>query len=172
MEAAAHLCEDVGLFSLNFKVLADYLGVRSQSIYNHLQNINELKLELTYYYLRELENTLYKALIGKSGDEAIIEFAYVYRNHALKHPELYQTMTILPQLIDVKTLHKGTGMTSILNQILKSYQLTEDQLLDKNRSLRSQVHGFVSLELAGYFQSNREKNESFDAMIQDYLKAL
>lgn len=46
---AAMLANDIGLQNVSMKTLADYLGIKTPSLYNHIRNLDELKEELMLY---------------------------------------------------------------------------------------------------------------------------
>lgn len=69
--AALSLADEIGLNQVTFPKLAEKLGIKYPSLYNHFNNIVDLKIGMTVYLLNDLNSSLMKRLIGKSGDEAI-----------------------------------------------------------------------------------------------------
>ncbi len=63
---AAKLADEVGLDALSLAALADRLGIRPPSLYNHVESLEELKRGLAMLALRELADSLSKAAIGRS----------------------------------------------------------------------------------------------------------
>src|SRR5213080_1168673 len=75
VEAAARLVDEEGIEQLSLGRLAERLGVRTPSLYNHVAGLPGLKHDLAIYCTRELLDRLFRATIGKSRAEAIFAFA-------------------------------------------------------------------------------------------------
>jgi len=71
LESARNLAEELGVQQLTFQNLAVDLGIKYPSLYNHFKNIAEVKNALVDLLIQELNDALRRALVGKSGAEAI-----------------------------------------------------------------------------------------------------
>ena len=71
VEAAVKLIDEEGIEQLSLGRLAERLGVRTPSLYNHIAGLPGLKHDLALYCLRDVLNRLLRATIGKSRAEAI-----------------------------------------------------------------------------------------------------
>jgi hypothetical protein len=56
--------------------------------------------------------------------------------------------------------------------VLRGYGLDGDDLIDATRAVRSAVHGFVALEIAGGFGLPQDVDRSFDRLIEMLDKGL
>src|SRR5438128_11655467 len=86
VEAAAKLVDEEGLEQLSLGRLAERLGVRTPSLYNHVAGLPGLKRDLALYCLRDLLDRIQRATIGKSRGEAILALADAYRAYARQMP--------------------------------------------------------------------------------------
>src|SRR5581483_684298 len=82
IEAAVRLIDEEGLEQLSLGSLAERLGVRVPSLYNHVAGLPGLKRDLAIYCLRELFGLLTRAVIGKARGDAILALADAYRSYA------------------------------------------------------------------------------------------
>src|SRR6266480_6120743 len=89
VEAAARLVDEEGIEQLSLGRLAERLGIRVPSLYNHIAGLPGLKRDLALYCLRDVLNHLLHSTIGKSRAEAIFAFANAYRAYARKTPGRY-----------------------------------------------------------------------------------
>ena len=89
IQVAFLLADEIGLNQVTFPKLAEKLDIKYPSLYNHFTNMDNLKIEMTVYLLNELNFKLMQRLIGKSGEDAIREFAYVYRDFAFENKTAY-----------------------------------------------------------------------------------
>ncbi len=172
IQATFSLADDIGLNEVTFPKIADKLGIKYPSLYNHFSNINNLKIEMTIYFLKELNLKLMQRLIGKSGEDAIREYAYVYRDFAFKNKTAYGLFVNIPSTKDEEVLRLAKETNNIIHQILDFYIKDKTLLIHKSRALRSALHGFVSLYSFGYFHGEADLEDSFHFMIDDYISSL
>src|SRR5215470_17224122 len=86
---AAELADAGGLDQLTLAQVAEQLGVRLPSLYNHVDGLPGLRRELALLGLRELGERISQAAVGKSGDAAMMAIAQAYRAFVLEHPGRY-----------------------------------------------------------------------------------
>src|SRR5216684_2421265 len=89
VEAAAKLVDEEGIEQLSLGRLAERLGVRTPSLYNHVAGLPGLKHNLALYCLRDLLGHVTRATVGKSRAEAINALADAYRAYSKKTPGRY-----------------------------------------------------------------------------------
>src|SRR6266581_7737324 len=66
VEAAARLVDEEGIEQLTLGRLAERLGVRTPSLYNHVAGLPGLKHDLALYCLHDVYDRVTRAAIGKS----------------------------------------------------------------------------------------------------------
>ncbi|MEY8001966.1 TetR/AcrR family transcriptional regulator [Clostridium sp. Mt-5] len=172
IQVAFLLADEIGLNQVTFPKIAEKLDIKYPSLYNHFTNMDDLKTQMTVYLLNELNLKLMQRLIGKSGEDAIREFACVYRDFAFENKTAYGLLMNNPSTEDeeVKRLAKKTG--GIIHKVLDFYIKDKIYLIHKSRELRSLLHGFVSLHFLGYFQNKVNPEDSFELMIKDFILSL
>src|SRR5439155_21523935 len=82
VEGAVKLVDEEGIEQLTLGRLAERLGVRTPSLYNHVAGLPGLKHELMLYCLHDLVDRILHATVGKSRAEAIVALADAYRAYA------------------------------------------------------------------------------------------
>lgn len=172
IKVAFLLADEVGLNQVTFPKIAEKLDIKYPSLYNHFANMDDLKIEMTVYLLNELNMKLMQKLIGKSGEDAVREFAYVYRDFAFENKSAYGLIMNIPSTEDKKVFALAKGTTNIIHQVLDFYIKDEAYLIHKSRSLRSLLHGFISLKFLGYFQNAVNSEDSFQLMVEDFILSL
>lgn len=169
IQVAFLLADEIGLNQVTFPKIAEKLDIKYPSLYNHFTNMDNLKIEMTVYLLNELNLKLMQRLIGKSGEDAIREFAYVYRDFAFKNKTAYGLFINILSTEDEEVRRLVKETTGIIHQVLDFYIKDETHLIHKSRALRSFLHGFVSLSSLGYFQNEVDLEDSFQLMIGDFI---
>ena len=172
LQTAAQFADAEGLEAVTLGRLAAHFEIRTPSLYNHIAGLPGLQRELTLLSLHNLSERLKQATIGRAGDEALIALATAYRAFAREHPGLYPLTLRAPEPGDTAHQEAARELVEILLRILTAYDLRGDEALHAIRVLRSALHGFVSLELAGGFGLPLELDESFQRLLQVMLAGL
>lgn len=161
VDAAAALVEQKGLENITLHELAGALGVKTASLYNHLQGLPELNARLSERALERLMGSLESAMEGKTGTDALRALAACYRTFARDQPQLYKAMLGLPGFADNRLDELKNSYMQLFRRVLAPYGLTEQKQVHFSRLMRSVLHGFVSLEAAGFFRRSVEAEESY-----------
>ncbi|TDC75921.1 TetR/AcrR family transcriptional regulator [Streptomyces hainanensis] len=169
--AGAELADEVGFDQVTVSALARRFDVRVASLYSHLRNSQDLRTRIALLALAELADRAAEALAGRSGKDALIAFAHVYRDYAREHPGRYAAARLR---LDPETAAASAGVrhARMTRAILRGYDLPEPDETHAVRLLGSVFHGYVSLELAGGFDhSAPDPAESWSRAL-DALDAL
>lgn len=172
IQVAFSLADEIGLNQVTFTKIAEKLGIKYPSLYNHFDNMDNLKIEMTVYFLNELNLKLMQRLIGKSGEDAIKEFAYVYKDFAFQNKTAYGLFMSIPNTENPELFRLAKETTHIIRQLLEFYIKDEILIVHKSRTFRSLLHGFVSLYSFGYLHGEINLEESFQSMIDDFILSL
>jgi AcrR family transcriptional regulator len=172
VEAAAKLVDEEGIDQLSLGRLAERLGIRTPSLYNHVAGLPGLKHDLALYCLRDVLNHILRATIGKSRAEAIFAFADAYRAYARETPGRYALTLQAPDPGDRELQALAQQIIEIALAILAPYKLSEEEAIHAIRGLRSIVHGFISLEGEGGFAMPVDLDASFHWLINVFIAGL
>lgn len=167
MADAASSPEEVTLTAL-----ANSLGIQAPSLYNHIQNLDDLHHAMAVFGIKDLLNRIQLATVGRAGREAIFSMAVAYRQFAFDHPGVYPLTLRAPEPDDetLNTLAQELLKTILI--VLTSYGVEGDYAIHAVRGIRSLLHGFVSLEDAGGFRMPIDLDDSFHHLINTYLDGL
>ncbi len=172
IEEAVKLIDEGGLEQLSLGRLADRLGVKVPSLYNHVAGLTGLRRDLTVYCLRELLGYLTRAVMGRARAEAIFALADALRDYAREAPGRYTLTLQAPVPDDAQWQELGKQNVDIVRAVLAPYKLDEETTIHAIRSLRSISQGFISLELAGGFAIPIDLDASFHWLVRLYADGL
>ena len=172
VQAAVKLIDEEGLDQLTLGRLAERLGVRTPSLYNHIAGLPGLKHDLALYCLRDLLDRILRATVGISRAEAIFALADAYRAYAREAPGRYALTLQAPDPGDQEVQALAQQVVDVLRAVLAPYRLSEEEAIHAIRGLRSIVHGFLSLEVAGGFGMPVDLDASFHWLINLYIAGL
>ena len=153
IEVAVELVEVNGYSKLTLTDLAHKLEIKTASIYNHFNNIEEIQCAVGVFAVKALKAALRAAIDGKYRRDAIIALADTYRSFNREHAELYKAFIALHVVHDELTEQHIRNMVEEIFAAMSAYELTDEQRIHWERTLRSTMHGFAAYEDAGWFRS-------------------
>lgn len=172
LRASAELVEEKGFENLTLNQLAERLGVKTPSLYNHLSGFDELTTDLAKLAIRRLEETIRNAAVGKSMGDALKAMAIAYRQFAKDNPQMYKAVLKYPVFEDSEIQEAGQAVVRIFYQVLESYRFSEEDIIHITRGFRSALHGFISLEEAGFFKSAPDIEKSYALLVSGLISVL
>jgi AcrR family transcriptional regulator len=172
VRAAAKIADDHGWDALTLARVARKLHIRSPSLYNHVGGLEGLRRELKLLALRDLNTALSRATVGKSRDDAVRGLATAYRAFVKRHPGTYAATTVAAPKNDPAMEAAASNIVETILSVLSGYGLDRREGLHAIRALRSTVHGFAALEIAGGFGIPLDVDKSFDWLVSALLAGL
>lgn len=174
LNAAAELAEERGLENVSLLQVAERLGVKSPSLYNHVSGLQEISSGIAKLALGRLEDTLRSAAVGRSRGDALAAIAFAYRKYAKENPELYKAILRFHEYDDNGSVQEaGHAVVGILYQVMEPYGFGKEETINFVRGFRSALHGFISLEEAGFFQSaEADVDGSYEQLISHMITSL
>ncbi|MFJ8149893.1 TetR-like C-terminal domain-containing protein [Streptomyces sp. NPDC096048] len=170
--AAADLADETGFESVTVSALARHFGVKDASLYTHVRNLQDLRVRVALLAGGELIDEIAVAVAGRAGQEALAAFAGAYRAYALRHPGRYAATQIRVDQSLVADSPALRRTAEITYGMLRAYGLTEPDLTDAVRLLRSTFHGYCALEASGGFGAPRDVQASWDKAVDALHVAL
>ena len=176
VEAAAALADEERGEELSLARLAERLGVRKPSLYNHVAGLDGLKRELALLGLRELGRRLTRAAAGKAGEEGLFALAEAYRRFVKERPGLYGA-TVRSYRNEYAedpefAAAEREGFEPVLAVLASCGIRGEQETIHAARGLRSIAHGFATLEAAGGFGIPVDVDESFGRLVRAFAGGL
>ncbi|OMD38226.1 TetR family transcriptional regulator [Paenibacillus odorifer] len=169
---AAEIADAEGIEAVTLAALAAKLGVRSPSLYNHINGLQDLRTGLAIYGLELLFTCMSNAAEGLNGDAAVHAMGRAYVDFARSRPGLYETTLRAPEQENTELEAAGEHILQFIIQVMKSYQLGEEGELHAVRGLRSILHGFASLDQKGGFGMALDTNESLTRLISTFITGI
>lgn len=172
LEVSIALADAHGFEAVTLASVADQLDIRIPSLYNHVSGLPGLRYEMRLWGVRQLGECLRRAAVGKAGDEAIVSVANAYRAFAHAHPGIYPATLRAPKPDEPDLAAAAQEVLDVVLAVLQPYGFSPDDTLHVVRGLRSLLHGFVDLEIAGGFEMPLNRDESYHRLIQLFVQGL
>jgi AcrR family transcriptional regulator len=165
VEVAAAIADSEGLDAVTLARVAGELGVRSPSLYNHVNGRSDLLRAIAVLSVRELAAALREATVGRSGPDALAAAARAYRAYARAHPGRYAATLAAPTRGDEEHRAAATEAVDVMLAVLRGWDLEGDDAVHTVRAFRSAIHGFVAIEAADGFGMDVDVEVSFDRLL-------
>lgn len=173
INTAIELVEEHGKPVLSMRELAERLGVKTPSLYNHIDSMEQLLTEVCRYAVGQLNAALMGAMQNKSGDDAVRALAAQYRVFATERAGLYRVIMAIPAENNAEFNKIAAAIIDPFMCVLASYAISAEQRLHWQRVIRSMLHGFASQQQAGFLShSPVSTDESFELAVQCLLSGL
>ncbi|WP_298210941.1 TetR/AcrR family transcriptional regulator [Ferrimicrobium sp.] len=165
-EAGALLVDELGADQLSMGLLAERVGVKTPSLYKHVDNLADLTHRIAVLAATELGDCVRDVAQGRAGRDALIAVVRAMRTYVKGHPGRYRVMNaVTPSGPEDPLVVASNRLLSSLSAVLRGYRISSTEEIHALRMLRSMLHGFVTLEIEEGFRLDTDVNESFDWMI-------
>lgn len=170
VDAAVDLIEKTGYESFSMRELAERLRVKPASLYNHIESMEALRLEVGRCAVSALVQAEEAAVQEKERDEAVLALAGAYHRYAREHLNLYRLIMTLRMTERDPLLDDARAIVEPILRVLGQYTLELSSVIHLQRMLRSLIHGFIAQENSGYFShADPGVEESFWFAIRGFL---
>jgi AcrR family transcriptional regulator len=165
-EAGAMLVDEIGFAQLSMGLVAERLGVKTPSLYKHVTSQADLAHRIAILAATEFGDAIRDATQGRAGGDALAAAAHAMRTYVREHPGRYEAVnSARPEGPDDPFIRASDRALGSLSAVLRGYHLDPAQEIHALRMLRSMLHGFSTLEVAGGFQIDTDIDDSFIWMI-------
>jgi AcrR family transcriptional regulator len=172
VEEAARIADAEGLEAVTLARVAEALGVRPPSLYNHVDGHAGLMRQLALRSLAELTDALREAAVGRAGEDALAAAAHAYRGYVIRHPGCYATTVRAPEPGDEERARLAAQTVSVIVAVLGAWGLEGDAAVHEVRLIRAALHGFATIEASGGFGLPLDLDESFERLIGTLVAGL
>ncbi|MFF3102647.1 TetR/AcrR family transcriptional regulator [Viridibacillus arvi] len=172
LEKTTELVDENGVDNLSLGSLAEKLGVRPPSLYNHFEGLNGLKQKLAIHGVEKLHEYMLQAAVGKAGDDAVRAVSAAYIQFVRTHPGLYDASNRFADTNDMELQRAQESVVKLVVQVLQAYNLKDETAIHMVRGLRSILHGFTSIEHMGGFGMPLDIDESFLILINTFIEGI
>ena len=160
-ERAYDIARESGIDRLTVADVARSFAVSVPNIYKHSDGLDGLRRSISIAATGSLTATMTKAAVGKSGSDALLAVDTAYRAFALENPGVYRSTQVVAAAGDAEHEAVSEAAVGLFVSVLSGYRIPKTRMIDVVRTVRSTLHGFVSLEIAGGFGMPRDVGRSF-----------
>jgi AcrR family transcriptional regulator len=172
VDVAVAVLEEVGrVDGVALREVAARLGVRTQSLYAHVDGADGLRRALALRGLDALAERLTAAAIGKAGGDAIEAVVRAYVRFAQEHPGLFEASQ-RPPGEDADLAEAIGAVMRTLNLVFESYGLDAEAAVHWHRIVWASVYGFAVLRRDGLFTLPGDVDETLTHLIRAFVRQI
>lgn len=167
VQAAASIADAEGLAAVTLASVAQRLGIRSPSLYAHVEGLTGLRRRLALEAAAVLFQAMQEAGAKRSGADALRAMAVAYRRFAWQRPGLYQAVQRAVRPGEDDELY--TALAAAVRPVFRALaelNVAPAERVHLARAFRAALHGFVALEQSGGFGLPESVEESFARMVE------
>ncbi len=167
LEMAATIADELGADELTLSRLAERLGVRSQSLYAHIDGQSGLRRDLKLYALERQAVHLSRVIMAKSGRDALMALMEELARSHDEHPGLARLMSWSQfDPTDVAMFEALQAAAEPWTILLATYGLAGDDLAHWFRIIWTSLEGFLALRTAGMMMLPADPDESLHLLME------
>ena len=169
IKTASDMADRNGLLNVSLKAIAENLGIRTPSLYNHIGSLDELLREIAHSGMRTMNEKMIRAAIGKTGDSALKLVAVEYLNYMIEHPGVYEIIQWASWNGTEETAIIFNDYLSLLKTLICSCGFNPDKTTEILSMVTGMLHGYTTLQLRYAFSNpdkvRKELSEAIDTLL-------
>jgi AcrR family transcriptional regulator len=171
--AAVAVADASGLEGLTLAAVSARVGVRSPSLYAHVDGLDGVKRLVALRAAAEMEAVLRGASRGVEGLAALRAIAHAYRRFANDRPGLYAATQRAVRPGEDDELYAALAAVIVpVVGALRAAGVAAEDVIHMTRAIRSALHGFVELEGSSGFGMPESVAESFGLLVELLLSGV
>lgn len=172
VETAAAVADSDGVDAVTLTRVSQELGCHVTSLRHYVPTVEALHREIALVAIRSLSDQLWQAALGISGEPALRALAAVYREFVREHGGLAEAM-FSHRLTAKDPEFEAAGQRSVqpIQAALKSFGLTDANVVRAHRAFTAALRGFTTSETLGIYRG-ADADECFEAIVDLFVEGL
>ena len=147
IKTASDIADEKGLYQITLKLVAEALGIRSPSLYNHVGSLEDLLREVAHNGMREMNLRMEQAAVEESAEAAIKSASLEYFNFMLVHPGVYETIQWAVWHGNEETMEIFGYYRSFMAGLIRRCGYGEEFICEILYLLLGAIHGYSTMQL-------------------------
>jgi AcrR family transcriptional regulator len=171
VRVAADVADRDGWANLTLSQVAKEVNRHVTSLYAHVDSLDALRREVALLALEELADEVWKAALGRSGEDALAAIASVERAYSRDHPGRSTAMFTFSRSDDDQLRTRGLRLAEPVRATFRSFGLTDGQVVMAHSVFSSALRGLVLAEITDTFAFG-DLDQTYGQLIRLFVVAL
>ena len=151
IDAALELCDAEGVQAMTLARLSKWLGCHVTSLYTYVDSADDLRAQAAIQVQSALARRVWKAALGRSGEDALREIALTYRSFGSEFPARVRLLLASAALDDPRIIDGAHELAEPIRASLRGLGLGAEQIALAHRAYSGAIRGFLTSDLAGLY---------------------
>lgn len=147
IQAASDIADADGLNGVSLKAVAERLGMRTPSLYNHIASLEDMLRDVAHAGMRAMNERMAQSAIGVSGLPALKAIGVAYFGYVIAHPGIYETIQWATWHGNDETAALFGFYRDLVSRIVASFGLKPKEEEVAANLVLSLFHGYSSLNV-------------------------
>lgn len=147
IEVACNIADEQGLSGVSLKAVAEKLAIRAPSLYNHIENLDELLREIAQAGMSEMNRRMTHCAIGVAGEQAVSAIACEYLGYMAEHPGIYETIQWATWHGDENIGALFGEYLSLIGSVISRCGFKDEDIGEITDLLTGFLHGYTTMQL-------------------------
>jgi AcrR family transcriptional regulator len=167
VDAAVEIADQQGFEAVTISNVAKKLGVRSQSIYAHVDALAGLRRQVKIRAYQLLSIRIRESVLGLSPREAMVAWPMAVSQFDREHPGLFAArLAASGDDHDPELVAALDDAESVPKALVRSFGLDERESLHRDRMTWAALYGYEALRQANRFRSAVDPEETLRKLVQ------
>lgn len=166
IEKAAELADERGIDGVTITTLAEYLGIRKPSLYNHIEGPEDVRTQIMLYGWRYLSRQAVEEIRTEEPYEALKEYARQVYRYAQEHPGVFEAMLWYNTYENEEFREVTEGLYRFFFAQTDKLRIDREAANHLLRTYRAFVEGFLLLVIHDSFGNPLSVKESFELSLE------
>lgn len=171
-KVAVKLANENGLSYLSITTLAEALGIKKPSLYNHMNSIDDVLRDIMIYGWKKVSYELTADITGKDPRESLRIYATRIYEYSIANPGVFEAMLWYNKYLDPELLDATEGLYNFFFAQTDSLFITREIANHLLRTYRAFLEGFIMLEIHNAFGNPISIQDSFRISLDVLLKGM
>ncbi len=160
-EKAAALANEKGLSYLSVTTLADFLGIKKPSLYNHMNTIDDIRRNIMIYGWRTVSEELTSGICSEEPKENLMEYGRRFYKFAMDNPGVFEAMLWYNNYSDETLLSAAECLYTFFFNQTDNLGIDHEVANHLLRTYRAFLEGFIMLQIHNSLGNPISIDESF-----------
>jgi AcrR family transcriptional regulator len=170
VRVAADVADRDGWSHLTLSQVAKEVNRHVTSLYAHVAGLDDLRRLVTLLALEELADEVWKAALGRTGEDALVAIADVERAYARKHPGRNTAIMTYRCPGDAELRARGVRLAEPIRATFRSFGLDDEQVALAHSVFSGALRGLILYELTD--TQFHDLEETHEQLIRLFVLAL
>lgn len=172
VEKAAMLANEKGLSYLSITTLAEYLGIKKPSLYNHIKTIEDMHRNLMIYGWKEVSDEIVKGIDFSDEKKNLAEYGRRFYRFAVDNPGVFEAMLWYNKYKDTELEEATEGVYAFFFEQTDRMNIGREKANHLLRTYRAFLEGFIMLVIHNAFGNPISIKESFDISLNVLIQGM